>query len=59
MLAGSVAMSMTGRTRPHEAFEDIYTINDGPAVSSRKAILDLFDKSARARLTLADRRAQA
>ena len=45
MLAGSVAMSMTGRHTPQEAFEDIYTINDGPAVSSREAILELFDKA--------------
>ena len=43
MLAGRVAMSMTGRHTPQEAFEDIYTMNDGPAVSSRRAILNLFD----------------
>ena len=43
MLAGSVAMSITGRQAPQEAFEDIYTMNDGPAVSSRRAILNLFD----------------
>src|SRR5262245_42940167 len=34
-LAGKVAMSITGRDNPHEAFEVIYTINDGPPVSSR------------------------
>jgi hypothetical protein len=45
LLAGSVAMSMTGRHTPQEAFEDVYTINDGPAVSSRRAILNLFDKA--------------
>ena len=45
MLAGSAAMWMTGRDTPREAFEDIYTMNDGPAVSSRRAILDLFDKA--------------
>ena len=45
MLAGSAAMSMTGRDTPHEAFEDIYTMNDGPAVSSRAAILDLLDRT--------------
>jgi hypothetical protein len=44
-LAGSVAMSVTGRDRPQEAFEDIYTMNDGPAVSSRRAILHLFDRA--------------
>lgn len=44
VLAGRVAMAMTGRHNPQEAFEDIYTINDGPAVSSRRAILQLFDK---------------
>jgi hypothetical protein len=43
--AGSVAMSMTGRHTPQEAFEDVHTINDGPAVSSRRAILNLFDKA--------------
>jgi hypothetical protein len=45
MLAGSVAMSMTGRHTPQEGVEDIYTVNDGPAVSSRRAILQLFDKA--------------
>jgi hypothetical protein len=43
MLAGRAAMSLTGRDTPQEAFEDIYVINDGPAVSSRRAILELFD----------------
>ena len=44
-LAGRTAMSITNRNNPHEAFEDIYTINDGPAVSSRNAIIGLFDRS--------------
>jgi|EndMetStandDraft_5_1072996.scaffolds.fasta_scaffold01290_9 hypothetical protein len=44
-LAGSAAMSMTGRDTPHEAFGDIYTMNDGPAASSRAAILDLLDRT--------------
>ena len=34
-LAGKTAMSLTGRDNPHEAFEAIYTVNDGPPVSSR------------------------
>ena len=45
MLAGRVAMSMTGRDTPQEAFGDIYVVNDGPAVTSRRAILDLFDRA--------------
>jgi hypothetical protein len=45
VLAGSAGMSMTGRESPHEEFEDIYTMNDGPAVASRKAILELFEKT--------------
>jgi hypothetical protein len=45
VLAGSVAMAITGRETPQGAFEDIYTLNDGPAVSSRHAILNLFDKA--------------
>ena len=44
-LAGRAAMTITGRDNAHEAFEDIYTINDGPPVSSRNAIMRLFDKS--------------
>ena len=38
-------MALTGRDTPHEAFGDIYTMNDGPAASSRKAILDLLDRT--------------
>jgi hypothetical protein len=38
-------MSLTGRDTPHEAFGDIYTMNDGPAAPSRKAILDLLDRT--------------
>ena len=44
-LAGNAAMWMTGRETPEEAYEEIYTINDGPPTSSRKAILRLFDES--------------
>lgn len=44
-LAEKAAVAVTGRTCPHEAFEEIYTLNDGPAVSSRRAILSMFDKS--------------
>ena len=44
-LAGQVAMWMTGRQTPDDAYEEIYSLNDGPPVSSRKAILRLFDKS--------------
>jgi hypothetical protein len=44
-LAGRAAMLITGRDNPHEAFGEIYSINDGPAVSSRNAIVHLFDKS--------------
>ena len=44
-LAGSAAMWMTGRATPEEAYEEIYTINDGPPVSSRKAVMRLFDES--------------
>jgi hypothetical protein len=44
-LAGHVAMRMTGRNSPEDAYEEIYTINDGAPKSSRDAILKLFDKS--------------
>lgn len=44
-LAGQVAMQITGRDSPEEAYEEIYTINDGAPKSSREAILNLFDKS--------------
>ncbi len=44
-LAGQTAMWMTSRDTPEEAYEAIYTINDGPPVSSRKAILALFEVS--------------
>ncbi len=43
-LAGQAAMWMTGRETPEEAYEAIYTINDGPPVSSRKAIVQLFEQ---------------
>jgi hypothetical protein len=44
-LAAETAMWMTGRASAEEAYEAIYTINDGPAVSSRRAILELFEAS--------------
>ena len=44
-LAGQTAMWITGRESPEEAYEEIYTINDGAPKSSREAILNLFDKS--------------
>ena len=44
-LAGQVAMWITGRGSPEEAYEEIYTINDGPPKSSREAILHMFDES--------------
>jgi len=44
-LAGRTAMWVTGRDSPETAYEEIYSINDGPPVSSRKAILRLFDLS--------------
>lgn len=46
-LAARAAMWITGRKTPEEAYEEIYTLNDGPPVSSRRAILDLFDQSLR------------
>ena len=33
------------RAGPEEAYEEIYTLNDGPREPSRKAVLGLFDKS--------------
>jgi hypothetical protein len=44
-LAGQAAMWITGRETPEEAYESIYTINDGPPLSSRKAIVQLFEQS--------------
>jgi hypothetical protein len=43
-LAGQAAMRITGHGTPEEAYEEIYTINDGPPVSSRKAIVQLFEQ---------------
>jgi hypothetical protein len=43
-LAGQAAMWITGRGSPEEAYEEIYSINDGPPKSSRDAILQLFEK---------------
>jgi hypothetical protein len=44
-LAGQAAMWMTGRDNREEAYEEIYTLNDGPREASRKAVLSLFEKS--------------
>jgi hypothetical protein len=44
-LAGQAAMWITGRQTPEEAYEEIYTLNDGPREPARKAILALFEKS--------------
>jgi hypothetical protein len=43
-LAGRAAMRLTASGTPDEAFEKIYTINDGQPESSRKAVLSLFDE---------------
>jgi len=44
-LAGQAAMRMTGRASQEEAYETIYTLNDGTPKSSREAVLRLFDTS--------------
>jgi hypothetical protein len=44
-LAERAAMRITGAAGPEEAYEAIYTVNDGPPKSSREAILHLFDKA--------------
>lgn len=44
-LAGRAAMHITGRDSPDEAFEHIYSINDGPPVSSRKAVMRMLDST--------------
>jgi hypothetical protein len=44
-LAGQAAMWITGHGSPEEAYEEIYSINDGAPKSSREAILNLFGKS--------------
>jgi hypothetical protein len=44
-LAGRAAMLITGRETPEEAYEEIYTLNDGPPVASRKTVLHLFQDS--------------
>ena len=44
-LAGQAAMWMTGHQTPEEAYEEIYTLNDGPREPARKAVLALFEKS--------------
>ena len=49
-LAGQAAMWITGRDSPEEAYEEIYTLNDGPRESSRKAILQPVRQEPGARL---------
>lgn len=44
-LAGQAAIWMTGRASQEEAYETIYTLNDGTPKSSREAVLRLFDAS--------------
>jgi len=44
-LAGQAAMWITERDTPEEAYEDIYTLNDGPREPARKAVLKLFETS--------------
>jgi hypothetical protein len=44
-LAGQAAMWITGRTSQEEAYEAIYTLNDGAPKSSREAVLRLFEGS--------------
>jgi hypothetical protein len=44
-LAGQAAMWITGRETPDEACVEIYTSNDGPPASSRRAIIELFKGS--------------
>jgi hypothetical protein len=44
-LAGQAAVWITGRRTPEEAYEEIYTLNDGSPVASRKAVLRLFEES--------------
>jgi hypothetical protein len=43
-LAGRAAMWVTGSGTPEEAFEEIYSVNDGPPVTSRAGILRMFDE---------------
>jgi hypothetical protein len=43
-LAGRAAMWITGRSTAEQAFDDIYTVNDGQPEPSRKAILRMFDE---------------
>jgi hypothetical protein len=43
-LAGRAAMWITGQDSTEEAYEEIYTLNDGSPASSRKAVLELFDR---------------
>lgn len=42
-LADQTAMLIMGRDSPYSAFEEMIAINDGHRVSSRKALLELFD----------------
>lgn len=44
-LAAQTAIWITKRDTPEEAYEEIYALNDGPPVSSRKAIIALFQAS--------------
>jgi len=44
-LAGQAAMWITGRASQEEAYEAIYTLNDGAPKSSREAVVRLFEES--------------
>jgi hypothetical protein len=44
-LASRTAVWMTGQPTIDAAYEAIFSINDGPPTSSRKAVLRLFDAS--------------
>jgi hypothetical protein len=43
-LAGQAAMWIKGRRSPGKAYEAIYSVNDGPSDTARKAIIQLFER---------------
>lgn len=44
-LADQTAMLIMGCDSPYSAFEELIAINDGYRASSRKAVVELFDKA--------------
>ena len=44
-LADRTAMQIAGHDTPYSAFEALIAVNDGPRATSRKAIVELFDKA--------------